>query len=82
MVSRDYRGGVWRGRRPPGIRSAAIGDSPADLVPRLSQDMTLQPGDVILCRAALGVLPMKPMKPGQHDLGPQHATARSGVNRW
>ncbi len=33
---------------------------PAELVSRLSQDMTLQPGDVILCGTALGVLPMKP----------------------
>ena len=34
--------------------------SPAELVWRLSQDMTLQPGDVILCGTSLGVLPMKP----------------------
>lgn len=33
---------------------------PAELVSRLSQDMTLEPGDVILCGTSLGVLPMKP----------------------
>jgi 2-keto-4-pentenoate hydratase/2-oxohepta-3-ene-1,7-dioic acid hydratase in catechol pathway len=33
---------------------------PAELVFRLSQDMVLQPGDVILCGTSLGVLPMKP----------------------
>jgi 2-keto-4-pentenoate hydratase/2-oxohepta-3-ene-1,7-dioic acid hydratase in catechol pathway len=34
--------------------------SPADLVSRLSHDMTLNPGDVIFCGTSLGVLPMKP----------------------
>ncbi len=34
--------------------------APPDLVWRLSQDMTLAPGDVILCGTSLGVLPMKP----------------------
>jgi 2-keto-4-pentenoate hydratase/2-oxohepta-3-ene-1,7-dioic acid hydratase in catechol pathway len=33
--------------------------SPAELVSRLSHDMTLLPGDVILCGTSLGVLPMK-----------------------
>ena len=33
---------------------------PAELVSRLSQDLTLEPGDVILCGTSLGVLPMKP----------------------
>jgi 2-keto-4-pentenoate hydratase/2-oxohepta-3-ene-1,7-dioic acid hydratase in catechol pathway len=33
---------------------------PAALVARISQDMTLEPGDVILCGTSLGVLPMKP----------------------
>jgi 2-keto-4-pentenoate hydratase/2-oxohepta-3-ene-1,7-dioic acid hydratase in catechol pathway len=32
---------------------------PAELVSRLSQDMTLVPGDVIACGTSLGVLPMK-----------------------
>jgi 2-keto-4-pentenoate hydratase/2-oxohepta-3-ene-1,7-dioic acid hydratase in catechol pathway len=30
------------------------------LVWRLSQDMLLMPGDLILCGTSLGVLPMKP----------------------
>ena len=34
--------------------------SPPELVWRLSQDLTLEPGDVILCGTSLGVLPMKP----------------------
>jgi 2-keto-4-pentenoate hydratase/2-oxohepta-3-ene-1,7-dioic acid hydratase in catechol pathway len=34
--------------------------SPAEVVSRLSHDMTLEPGDVILCGTSLGVLPMKP----------------------
>ncbi len=34
--------------------------APHELVSRLSQDMTLEPGDVILCGTSLGVLPMKP----------------------
>jgi len=34
--------------------------SPAELVSRLSHDMTLDVGDVILCGTSLGVLPMKP----------------------
>jgi 2-keto-4-pentenoate hydratase/2-oxohepta-3-ene-1,7-dioic acid hydratase in catechol pathway len=34
--------------------------SPAELVSRLSHDMTLVPGDVILCGTSVGVLPMKP----------------------
>jgi len=33
---------------------------PHELVARISQDMTLEPGDVILCGTSLGVLPMKP----------------------
>ena len=34
--------------------------APHELVARLSHDMTLEPGDVILCGTSLGVLPMKP----------------------
>jgi 2-keto-4-pentenoate hydratase/2-oxohepta-3-ene-1,7-dioic acid hydratase in catechol pathway len=34
--------------------------SPAELVWRVSHDMTLEPGDVIFCGTSLGVLPMKP----------------------
>jgi 2-keto-4-pentenoate hydratase/2-oxohepta-3-ene-1,7-dioic acid hydratase in catechol pathway len=37
--------------------------SPTELVSRLSQDMTLEAGDVILCGTSLGVLPMKPGTP-------------------
>jgi 2-keto-4-pentenoate hydratase/2-oxohepta-3-ene-1,7-dioic acid hydratase in catechol pathway len=33
---------------------------PAQLVSRISQDMTLHPGDVIMCGTSLGVMPMKP----------------------
>jgi 2-keto-4-pentenoate hydratase/2-oxohepta-3-ene-1,7-dioic acid hydratase in catechol pathway len=33
---------------------------PAELVSRISHDMTLAPGDLILCGTSLGVLPMKP----------------------
>jgi len=33
---------------------------PAELVARISRDMTLELGDVILCGTSLGVLPMKP----------------------
>ena len=33
---------------------------PAQLVSMISRDMTLHPGDVILCGTSLGVLPMKP----------------------
>lgn len=32
---------------------------PAELVSRISQDMTLVPGDIIACGTSLGVLPMK-----------------------
>lgn len=34
--------------------------TPPELVSRISHDMTLEPGDVILCGTSLGVLPMKP----------------------
>ena len=33
---------------------------PHELVARLSHDVTLEPGDVILCGTSVGVLPMKP----------------------
>jgi 2-keto-4-pentenoate hydratase/2-oxohepta-3-ene-1,7-dioic acid hydratase in catechol pathway len=41
----------------------ALGDmffSPQDVVWRLSQELVLLPGDLILCGTSLGVLPMKP----------------------
>ncbi len=34
--------------------------NPAQLVSLISQDMTLEPGDVILCGTSLGAMPMKP----------------------
>ena len=34
--------------------------NPAELVSRISHDMTLEPGDLIYCGTSLGVLPMKP----------------------
>lgn len=34
--------------------------APAEIVSRISQDMTLEPGDVIMCGTSLGVMPMKP----------------------
>lgn len=34
--------------------------SPTELVSRISHDMTLEPGDVILCGTSLGAMPMKP----------------------
>jgi 2-keto-4-pentenoate hydratase/2-oxohepta-3-ene-1,7-dioic acid hydratase in catechol pathway len=34
--------------------------SPADLVHRISQDLVLEPGDVLLCGTSLGAMPMKP----------------------
>ena len=34
--------------------------NPAQLVSLISQDMTLVPGDVILCGTSLGAMPMKP----------------------
>jgi 2-keto-4-pentenoate hydratase/2-oxohepta-3-ene-1,7-dioic acid hydratase in catechol pathway len=33
--------------------------SPSEIVSRISQDMTLAPGDLIYCGTSLGVLPMK-----------------------
>jgi 2-keto-4-pentenoate hydratase/2-oxohepta-3-ene-1,7-dioic acid hydratase in catechol pathway len=33
---------------------------PAQLLSLISQDIALQPGDLILCGTSLGVLPMKP----------------------
>jgi 2-keto-4-pentenoate hydratase/2-oxohepta-3-ene-1,7-dioic acid hydratase in catechol pathway len=33
---------------------------PAELLSRLSHDMTLEPGDVVLCGTSVGSLPMRP----------------------
>jgi 2-keto-4-pentenoate hydratase/2-oxohepta-3-ene-1,7-dioic acid hydratase in catechol pathway len=51
---------VVGGRERQNYALADMFFSPAELVSRLSQDMTLEPGDVILCGTSLGVLPMKP----------------------
>lgn len=47
------------GRERQNYRVADMIFPPAELVSRLSQDMTLMPGDVIACGTSLGVLPMK-----------------------
>jgi 2-keto-4-pentenoate hydratase/2-oxohepta-3-ene-1,7-dioic acid hydratase in catechol pathway len=48
------------GRERQNFALADMFFSPAELVHRLSQDMTLEPEDVIFCGTSLGVLPMKP----------------------
>ncbi len=48
------------GRERQNYELADMFFGPAELVSRLSHDMTLEPGDVILCGTSLGVLPMKP----------------------
>ena len=44
----------------PGFIGSTPSEVPHELVSRISLDMTLEPGDVILCGTSLGVLPMKP----------------------
>ena len=60
----DIDGAVLRtrvgGRERQNYPLADMIFKPAELVSRLSQDLTLEPGDVILCGTSLGVLPMKP----------------------
>ena len=48
------------GRERQNFALADMFFAPHELVSRLSFDMTLEPGDVILCGTSLGVLPMKP----------------------
>ena len=48
------------GRERQNFALADMFFSPAELVSRISRDMTLEPGDVIFCGTSLGVLPMKP----------------------
>jgi len=48
------------GRERQNFALADMFFSPAELVSRISCDMTLEPGDVIFCGTSLGVLPMKP----------------------
>jgi 2-keto-4-pentenoate hydratase/2-oxohepta-3-ene-1,7-dioic acid hydratase in catechol pathway len=47
------------GRERQNYRADDMIFRPAELVSRLSHDMTLMPGDVIACGTSLGVLPMK-----------------------
>jgi 2-keto-4-pentenoate hydratase/2-oxohepta-3-ene-1,7-dioic acid hydratase in catechol pathway len=48
------------GRERQNYELADMFFGPAELVSSISHDMTLEPGDVILCGTSLGVLPMKP----------------------
>ena len=48
------------GRERQNYRADDMIFPPAELVSRISQDMTLASGDVIACGTSLGVLPMKP----------------------
>jgi 2-keto-4-pentenoate hydratase/2-oxohepta-3-ene-1,7-dioic acid hydratase in catechol pathway len=60
----DPAGGTLRtlvgGRERQNYRFDDMFFAPAELVSRISRDLTLDPGDVILCGTSLGVLPMKP----------------------
>jgi 2-keto-4-pentenoate hydratase/2-oxohepta-3-ene-1,7-dioic acid hydratase in catechol pathway len=60
----DVAGGALRtlvnGRERQNYAFSDMFFAPHELVSRLSFDMTLEPGDVILCGTSLGVLPMKP----------------------
>ena len=51
---------IVAGRERQNYALADMFFGPAELVSRLSRDMTLEAGDVILCGTSLGVLPMKP----------------------
>lgn len=51
---------VVGGRERQNFELADMFFGPAEIVARVSQDMTLEPGDLILCGTSLGVLPMKP----------------------
>lgn len=65
VIETDFDVGAARLRTLVGARERqnyALSDmffSPAELVARISCDMTLEPGDVIFCGTSLGVLPMK-----------------------
>ena len=60
----DVAGAVLRtlvgGRERQNYALSDMFFAPHELVSRLSFDMTLEPGDLILCGTSLGVLPMKP----------------------
>jgi 2-keto-4-pentenoate hydratase/2-oxohepta-3-ene-1,7-dioic acid hydratase in catechol pathway len=51
------------GRERQNYECADMFFAPHEIVSRLSHDMTLEPGDLILCGTSLGVLPMKPGTP-------------------
>ncbi|MEY2690271.1 MAG: hypothetical protein RL375_4471, partial [Pseudomonadota bacterium] len=51
---------VVGGRERQNYALADMFFSPQRLVALISQDLTLEPGDLILCGTSLGVLPMKP----------------------
>jgi 2-keto-4-pentenoate hydratase/2-oxohepta-3-ene-1,7-dioic acid hydratase in catechol pathway len=51
---------LLNGRERQNYRCSDMIFSPEKIVHALSQDMTLEPGDVIACGTSLGVLPMKP----------------------
>ena len=51
---------IVSGRERQNFALADMFFGPAELVSRISHDMTLEPGDVIFCGTSLGVLPLKP----------------------
>ena len=53
------------GRERQNYPLADMMSSADELAARLSQDMTLEPGDVILCGTSLGVLPMNRAPPSR-----------------
>ncbi len=48
------------GRERQNYQASDMIFTPAELVSRISQDMTLEPGDLIACGTSLGVMPMRP----------------------
>jgi 2-keto-4-pentenoate hydratase/2-oxohepta-3-ene-1,7-dioic acid hydratase in catechol pathway len=48
------------GRERQSYETADMILPPAEIVSRLSQDMTLNPGDLIACGTSLGARPIKP----------------------
>lgn len=60
----DWQGAALRtrvgGRERQNYPLADMIMSPPELVSRISQDLRLEPGDLILCGTSVGVLPMKP----------------------
>jgi len=68
----DHRAAMLRtrvgGRERQNYALADMVFSPAELVSRISHDMTLQPGDVIMCGTSIGVMPMKPGTPVEVEI--------------